>query len=1021
MQTKSKKVFAAVFTAFLLIAALFAVMLPNFEIPVRAEEAELSTVSISGATYKQGETIEIPAASFTYGGEEYAATAVVKFPGGAVQKANNGVQLNEAGRYTVVYSAYAGEKFLSESVYFDVTGASFGFSGAKSSATYGVDNSQYNTGKSGIMLSLAANETFTYNALVDLNSFTADDPAVSLFLLPQTQGEYDARKLYIRFTDAYDPENYITVLAQGVTNTSTDLNWAHSTAYLQAGAPNQTMIGIEANSSGGNIHRNDVYGKQIYFSFFGDNAAGECVVGEQSIDLSFDLEQKQVLTKDGRGGSNLVVDLDDPEYQTQSLWEGFTTGLVYISLYADEYVNESMGVMITKLGNCDLSLSEYSDTTKPTVAIDYDESSLLQGLAGYSYPVFDATAFDDYDGGLPVSVRVFYGYYTSNRFEIGVNDGRFATQRAGLYTVEYTATDKSGNTAVATVDITVTGEAAPISVSVTEPTAPGDGFVAGETVELTGAEISGGVGELALTVTVESEDGDIYSVEDNSFRPLTAGKYTVEYKVTDFVGQSVSESYHLEIVENANPVFMTDAVLPKYFVENSPYVLPSLSAVALSDGSSINAEISVNDGNGERSVAGGMYYPKANADGVTVITYTATTATGEKSVSYTVPVISGARNGTSVDLGKYFYSDTLEITAGADGYRFTASNAVSGNAGFEYILPLYADGLNISFYVDGAANGFDSLTLILTDYSDRGKSVRLTFEKTANTSILKINGKTVSDAAVGFNGDLFQFTYSDTEYTVSDGANILGTISTYANGTAFNGFESGLVYLSMELEGISSDSSFCISAINGQRFNSGISVDTVRAAMFVEYEPTRRGYIGQQVSLAKALAVDVLDPYVSCYITVLDADGNTVCADDGTYLDRAPADKEYSFTVTQYGSYVVIYQAFGSDMRKTEESYSVEVYDDVAPVLTVSGAVPSSAKVDKRVELPAASAVDNIDGEVTVYVYIASPAAAMLAADSDGNGGFSFTPESRGEYRVRYVAVDAAGNIAVLEYSLSVD
>ena len=735
MQTKSKKVFAAVFTAFLLIAALFAVMLPNFEIPVRAEEAELSTVSISGATYKQGETIEIPAASFTYGGEEYAATAVVKFPGGAVQKANNGVQLNEAGRYTVVYSAYAGEKFLSESVYFDVTGASFGFSGAKSSATYGVDNSQYNTGKSGIMLSLAANETFTYNALVDLNSFTADDPAVSLFLLPQTQGEYDARKLYIRFTDAYDPENYITVLAQGVTNTSTDLNWAHSTAYLQAGAPNQTMIGIEANSSGGNIHRNDVYGKQIYFSFFGDNAAGECVVGEQSIDLSFDLEQKQVLTKDGRGGSNLVVDLDDPEYQTQSLWEGFTTGLVYISLYADEYVNESMGVMITKLGNCDLSLSEYSDTTKPTVAIDYDESSLLQGLAGYSYPVFDATAFDDYDGGLPVSVRVFYGYYSSNRFEIGVNDGRFATQRAGLYTVEYTATDKSGNTAVATVDITVTGEAAPISVSVTEPTAPGDGFVAGETVELTGAEISGGVGELALTVTVESEDGDIYSVEDNSFRPLTAGKYTVEYKVTDFVGQSVSESYHLEIVENANPVFMTDAVLPKYFVENSPYVLPSLSAVALSDGSSINAEISVNDGNGERSVAGGMYYPKANADGVTVITYTATTATGEKSVSYTVPVISGARNGTSVDLGKYFYSDTLEITAGADGYRFTASNAVSGNAGFEYILPLYADGLNISFYVDGAANGFDSLTLILTDYSDRGKSVRLTFEKTANASI----------------------------------------------------------------------------------------------------------------------------------------------------------------------------------------------------------------------------------------------------------------------------------------------
>ena len=762
MQTKSKKVFAIIFMAFLLIAVLFAVMLPNFETPVRAEEAELSMVSISGETYKQGETIEIPAASFIYGGEEYAAVAVVKFPGGAVQKANNDVLLNETGRYTVVYSAYAGEKFLSESVYFDVTGVSFGVSGANSSATYGVDNTQYNTGKSGIMLSLAANETFTYNALVDLNSFTADDPAVSLFLLPQKQGEYDARKLYIRFTDAYDPENYITVLVQGVTNTSTDLDWSHSTAYLQAGAPNQTMVGIEANSSGGNIHRNDGYGKQIYFSFYGDNAAGECVVGEQSVDISFDLEQKQVLTKDGRGGSNLVVDLDDPEYQAQSMWEGFTNGLVYISLYADEYVNESMRIMITKLGSCDLSLSEYSDKTKPTISVDYDESNLLQGLAGYSYPIFDATAFDDYDGELSVSARVFYNYYSSNRFEIGINDGRFVTQRAGLYTVEYTATDKSGNTAVATADIPVTDRDAPISVKVTAPTAPDGGFVAGEAVELNGAEISGGVGELSLTVTAENEDGDIYSVEDNSFRPLTAGKYTVKYKVTDYVGQSVSESYQLEIVENATPVFMTDAVLPKYFVENSPYVLPLLSAVQISDGSSIKAEISVNDGNGEKSIAGGMYYPKANANGVTVITHTATTATGEKSVSYTIPVISGARNGTSVDLSKYFYSDTLGIIAGADGYRFTVSETVADSAGLEYILPLYADGLNISFFVDGEANGFNSLSLVLTDSFDRSKSVRLTFEKTVNASILKINGGTVSGTATGFNGDLFQLTYSDT-------------------------------------------------------------------------------------------------------------------------------------------------------------------------------------------------------------------------------------------------------------------
>ena len=191
--------------------------------------------------------------------------------------------------------------------------------------------------------------------------------------------------------------------------------------------------------------------------------------------------------------------------------------------------------------------------------------------------------------------------------------------------------------------------------------------------------------------------------------------------------------------------------------------------------------------------------------------------------------------------------------------------------------------------------------------------------------------------------------------------------------------------------------------------------------MFVEHEPDVRGYIGQSVSLAKALAIDVLDPYVNSYLTVLDVNGDIVCAEDGTYLNRVAAVKEYSFTVNQYGNYTIVYQAFGSDGRKTEASYSIAVYDDTAPELVLNGTVPSSAKVDERVTLPSATATDNIDEEVEVHVYVASPSQVLIVAGKDEDGNFSFTPDRKGNYAVRYVAVDTAGNIAALTYSLNVE
>ena len=102
--------------------------------------------------------------------------------------------------------------------------------------------------------------------------------------------------------------------------------------------------------------------------------------------------------------------------------------------------------------------------------------------------------------------------------------------------------------------------------------------------------------------------------------------------------------------------------------------------------------------------------------------------------------------------------------------------------------------------------------------------------------------------------------------------------------------------------------------------------------------------------------------------------------------------------------------------------------DTVAPVITVSN-VPESCKVGDEVTIPAATATDDVDGDISANIKVTvsqmkedgTTVNRDLIYQKAGNVEQTFTAGSNKllVYKISYVVKDAAGNEAKAEYALT--
>lgn len=151
--------------------------------------------------------------------------------------------------------------------------------------------------------------------------------------------------------------------------------------------------------------------------------------------LAFDYENMQVHTLDklyagdGATGADatLIADLKDLNYENAKIYgsdwgtgypgysnpfKGFTSGEVYLSVYAEDnyYISSEVNFSISEIYGIDLTANKSFDNAKPFMKIDmagYETDNLPVGCTGTPYKLFDATAIDSLNKNVIVSKNVY--------------------------------------------------------------------------------------------------------------------------------------------------------------------------------------------------------------------------------------------------------------------------------------------------------------------------------------------------------------------------------------------------------------------------------------------------------------------------------------------------------------------------------------------------------------------------------------------------------------------------------------
>ncbi len=1020
MKNKKKNLLITLTMAFLLfVCTALGMTLGIFVDGVRAQgngEPTLSGGEIE-EDYLLDDFIEIPAAKITYGGEtKDAEISVIKPDGERVRSSK--VKLTVGGEYKAEFKALFAGKAKTLEKEFTVHIPLFSKTSAKTSWEYGVDDSDYQTGKEGVKVCLAKGDTLTYNDIIDLKK--SNGQIIDLFLLPEDgAGTKDLKKLVITLTDLYNPEVALTIILQCANNDGHSSQWYLDWTYVLAGGQNQTPTGVEGKGTDNEKkHVGGEFGVPVLYSFYGTHSSsgGASVVGKESLNIIYNEAENAVYV-----GSTEIISLSDLT-SFEDPWSGFKTGEVKMSITGDGFSLGTANMIITRIGANNLKSEYFTDDVVPAITVDfedYDENNLPKAGKGLSYPVFNATALDKVFGDVEVKTTVYYNYESQQRYQIDIKDGRFATDEIGYYTIEYLAYDgfKNESKKLVTIYCSETSPAVTLETVGEYTTSGGTGaFIFPARIKYTG-----GTGNVKTYATAKAQSGGDEFVIDEGFRPEEEGVYKIKLYAVDMLGKTATFEYDLKISVNSNPVFIEEPIFPRFFLEGYKYTLPTIPAYDYSSGresEQIETTIAIKDGKdgGQvRDLDSNEADFVADSDGFATVIYKATGAKGSSTVEYKIRVIDAWKDisSYSIDMKKYFYGKNIEVTDSAESIEVSSSVDTS----YTFVNPVIAHRFETKFSITNGS--FNCLQLVLEDSKD--PSIRFTIEidnskNPAENALLRVNGVQLRYRpwAGFYNGNDFYFLYNEIAKTLEvDG--MLKKAIVNADGSAFEGFPSGLIYVTVNVIDVDDGAEIAWKNYGGQILSES-EYDTIAPSIKLSADYASRYSIGTVAEIYSAVAADVLSPEVYTKMTVRDPNGNIMTDVNGVRLEDVPFDKSYFIKLEMYGSYSVKYSAMDWMEREQDYPFALLVVDDQAPEITVDGEIKTEVKQGRKIKIPAATAKDNVDGDISVYVYLVAPSGII----SKVTPGEKVQLSVKGVYQLRYLAVDAFGNLNILYYDIAV-
>lgn len=963
----------------------------------KALDAEITGCEIQ-ENYNYGESFVMPDGKVSYKGEEKEAESrYLLFPSGKANESEE-IVLSEDGEYQVVFKAHFDGAMITAQKSFVVSKRLLAVNSEKSTASV-VDDK--------ISVSLVPDDVFTYNKALDLSTATKEKPLLNMEFQPVETGTADAVNVKIRFTDLYDEENYVTITLKVVEGA-----WANGQIYISAGAANQSQVGVEnlEDPTQTNIHRNDIFGTPVYFSMVGlPNSALDT---QLKIYLDYAEKALYVDREIYSGAQNrLIVDLDDAKYFGTEIWEGFTTGEVKMTVFAENYQSTSCNFTISEI-NGETGFSATGDNEPPSITVteEYETDHIPVALVGKPYKIFSARAFDKYDGETAVTASAYYKYFSESPVKLTVTDGTFTPEKEGTYVIEYKAVDVSGNVGINAVKVeAVIGEGLQAELNdVVEET-----YTGVTTKVISGINYTDNSGNVDYTIIAKNKaTEEEFEIDKDTceFCPMSDGEYEITVTVMDYVS-TVSKTFDLKSAHTSQPQVYGTVAMQKYFISGATYPMPELMGYDFSSGSGVETAMSVfvteSDGK-EKEISDNQYIPETAGD--VTITYRLTVDGLVCEKSYAATVVDVGYNG-DLCLEKYFVASEGAVTAEKASTCITYSTNAA--AKLDFINFVQVKKLAFSFMV-GESNNYNRMNIYLTD-TLTGKQVKLSYRRSGEASLFSINDGTELNVESSFDGidRNFALEYNNDTHMVAASTSLSVKIENFLDGSSFDGFTNSLALFAIELEEVTGASQLVINNLNSQSFNDS-NVDRFAPEIIVKTKSGDRG-INEEVELPGAFVYDTLDPVCSMQLVVTGPDNETVTDVNGVLLDGTQdISADYTIKLEQYGDYTIAYFAEDGANKTANYIYAITSKDVEAPSVTLAKH-KESAKVGDSVQVAEATVEDNITEECTVAVYVYDPE-GVVAALTDGK----FEAAMAGNYTVRYMAFDESGNYAFASYEIAV-
>lgn len=972
--------------------------------------------------YFIGTEFSLPQATLSYEGKEYVADeAALKMPDGRLYSGNTYV-LDQVGSYTVIYSVKVDGKYLKAEKTFSVKENMYEVTSRSSKVEFVESLSKVTTDTvSGLSVTLTEGDEFRFNQPINLSVDSAFEfikiyPTSLSDIAEMGKEGIETNYITITLTDCYDDKKYIDFV---IAYCSTGSAKQPIMPYFRAGALGQSVTGLDKNANKvvDNITQKEIFiNGERYISRYDDKygTLGAKTADNVGYAFAYDVQSSCVTVDDGE--INIVNVLNDVDIYGDTLFEGFTTGEVFLSIKGSEYVSSELTFEIESIGGLTgerLKNGLVSDEHAPMVNVDVKipESGNIFIAKDERFKVYEAFAMDRNLVG-DVKVGVYYNYGTKLQTQVGLSGGEFTPVREGKYTIVYTARDSAGNVTKELVPlqcVEVTGNSS-ISLEVEQLKA----LEAGKSYVLPAHTIKGLNGE--VTVEIEAVFGDErekIDPETRTFIPKQVGSYQIVYRYYDEV-REYEYAYTVSCSASDAVIAKSELYLPEYLIKGSSYSFDEVKAYVYESG--IREEKAAilyasEDGGTYKEISFDEYFVAASQSVQFKLVY------GEKTLIETTKIsVVETKLGEELLLENYFQGN-FETEKKEDAIAYQSKTA-EGNNVLRFISPISLSNFIFDFKVLAAYGNFSSLKVELVDYYDRNASFAFIYLNKTSTYDLMASGGYAYSVHQSFVDAVHTISYQKqtNNFVVTN----TGKSRSVENAVSFT---SDKVLLKITIAGINGDSAIDVRQVGNQAFAASVTMDN--SLPMVSYRSSAGRYLKDStVTIYPIEATDVLSTVVNKNITltVQDANGTYLTSLDGVRLDgTCLATRAYEIKLTGYGRYIVRYTVVDGNGKYSPDTYFMTVTDSQVPTVTLDKGYGAdtvvSAKLGEKIDVVSFSVNDDYSpaDKLKTFVCVIEPNHAMEILENT-----SFVAKKVGSYKVCYYCYDEAGNLSMEYYTVKV-